>query len=350
MISKKKLIVVLTLFLLFIISLLSWYFYFSLDARLNRMAPEYYSGDLDGVIAKLENTVKYNTSSVDAYILLASVYAEKGSVSFKENEYALKAIATAQKALELDPRNAEAYRIIGYSYEISQNYSEAEKNYKKAIELDPSLSEAYSNLGHSYDLQGDLVKAEELYVKAISVDENNFHALLNLARVEIRNNKPDDAEKHLLVLIKNNPDNRMNAEAYQMLSFVENSSRNNPVKSKEYIEKSLSYDQNVPQVWVNIGMTTLGELAFIQDKEEWDKGVLKVEDCVQKALAINKNQASAYMLAALLASYVGDYKKAEEMRLKGLDAVGLDITLGEQEKSTMSSMLGSINNLWKDKK
>lgn len=307
---------------------------------------DFNSNKLDDSISKAQELSKKDPTKIDGLLFLATAYAQKGSVSFNEVEYSSKAIETAEKVLELDPNNAEAYRLIGYSYEIAQKYDEAQKNYLKAIELKPDLSQAYSGLGHSYDLQGDITKAEEFYRKALSLDKNNFHTLLNLARVDIRNNKPDEAEIYLKTLLESNPNNRANADAYQLLSFIENSFRDNAVKSNEYLEKSLSYDQNVPQVWVSIGMSDLASLPSIDSKDEIDNKISKIEDCVQKALAINENQTSAYLLETLLSSYLGDYKKAEEMRLKGLEVVGADITLGKQEKEQMNAVLKSINNLW----
>ncbi len=311
---------------------------------------DFNTNKLDDAIARAQELSENRSTMKDGLLLLATAYAQKGSVSFNEGEYSDKAIDAARKVLEIDPNNAEAYRLIGYSYEIAQKYTDAQTNYLKAIELDPKLSQAYSGLGHSYDLQGDLVKAEEWYRKALAIDENNFHALLNLARVDIRNNKPDEAEGYLQNIVKNNPNDRGNSDAYQLLSFIENSYKNDAVKSNEYLEKALTYDQNVPQVWVSIGMAALSDLPNATSKDEWNNGVSKAEDSVQKALSINKNQTSAYLLSSLLSSYLGDYKKAEEMRLKGLDVIDQDITLGQQEKDQTRAMLESINNLWSGKK
>lgn len=349
MITKGKILgVFIVIILLLITASLVWYFYFYTDYQLKKVANDFYSGNLDTAITQLETIVNRDKKSADAYLLLATVYSQKGSVSFNEEEYALKAIEAANKSLELEANNAEAYRIIGYSYEIMEKYSEAEVAYVKALEINPNFSLAYSNLGHSYDLRGDLVKAEELYLKALSFDEFNFHALNNLARVYLRNDKPEDAEKYLNISVEKNPDNRMNGEAYQMLSIIERTYRNNMEKSTEYLQKSLSYDQNIPQVWVELGMNKLSQLPYVQVKEEWDEGIIEAESYVAKALAINPNQTSAYLLWALLSSYKGDFVMAEEKRLKGLEVVDQDITLGQQEKAQNKSILESIQALWVD--
>lgn len=325
---------------------LVWYFYNDTNRQLKKIYIDYYSGNLDEAIDKLEKIISKDNNSVDAYILLATIYSEKGSVSFNEKEYALKAIETIKKTLELEPHNVEAYRLIGYSYEIMENYSEAKTYYLKALEINPNFSIAYSNLGHTYDLQGDLVRAEEFYLKALSLDQYNFHTLNNLARVYIRNDKPDDAEKIIKISLEKNPDNRMNAGAYLMLSIIEESFRKNHEKAREYLEIALSYDQGIPQIWVELGFNKLSNLVYTESGDDWDNSLLEIENYIQKALIINKNQTSAYLLSAQLFSYKGDFAKAEEMRKKGLEVVDLDITLGRQEKNQIKIELLKIKEMW----
>lgn len=345
---KNKIIFLFIFVFISILFLIASYFYIYPIYKMKKISLDFYSGNLDLAIVQLEKLIKIPTVSADAYLFLATVYSQKGSVSFNEEEYAMKAISAAQKSLDLRPNNAEAYRVIGYSYEIMEKYSEAQSNYLRSIEINPNFSLAYSNLGHSYDLQGDINKAEEFYLKALSIDQYNFHALNNISRVYIRTDKPYDAEKYLKISVEKNPDNRMNAEAYQMLAIIEKNFRNDKQKSIEYLNKSLSYDQTVPQVWIELGMNKFSELPYVQEKEEWDAGLVEVETYITKALSINPNQTSAYLLSALLNSYKGEYSKAEEMRLKALDVVVQDITLGQKEKEEFKSILESIKALWVD--
>ena len=185
----------------------------------------YDDGDIDRAIAGAELLVSQNNADIEALLLLATTYAQKGSVTFNEDEYATKAIEAANRVLALksdnNKYNSEAYRIIGYSNEIMGKYSDARLNYDGAIKLDALNSQAYSNKGHSYDLEGDLENAAIWYDKALAVDRANEHALLNKARLLVRGLKFDESKAALNVLFTVSQNKRMLAEGYQLLGFIE---------------------------------------------------------------------------------------------------------------------------------
>ncbi|MCZ7380032.1 MAG: tetratricopeptide repeat protein [Candidatus Methanoperedens sp.] len=61
-----------------------------------------------------------------------------------------KAIEDYNKAIELNPKLAEAYNNRGVVYIYIKEFDKAIKDYNKAIELDPKYAEAYNNRGAVY--------------------------------------------------------------------------------------------------------------------------------------------------------------------------------------------------------
>lgn len=307
----------------------------SQDTEESRSAiADYEAGDIDAAIAKSEAMVSSNQTDVGALLLLAASYAEKGSISFSEENYGQRAIDTANKALAIDPNNSEAYRIIGYANEIMERYDEARRNYDKAIALDPKNSQAMSNKGHSYDLQGDLQNAGAWYDKALAINPNDEHALLNKARILARQDKSEEALDildYMLDVVKNT---RFLAEADQLYAFVLiNQKEPDYEGAEEAITESLSYDDGVPQSWVMLAMIKLHNTINLATKSELDAALNEVDAAIEKALAINPNQASAYYIASKVAATRGDAAKAETLRKKALQTIPLDITLGAAEKA-----------------
>jgi eukaryotic-like serine/threonine-protein kinase len=90
-----------------------------------------------------------------AYSGLADAYTTLSSYGGDPTETALKAIAAAKKALELDPTLAHPHAVLGgQMMEYSWDFAGAEAEFKKALELDPSdatarqwLSEGLSEIG-----------------------------------------------------------------------------------------------------------------------------------------------------------------------------------------------------------
>ena len=79
-----------------------------------------------------------------------------------------------QRAIQLDPKYAEAYNNLGATYHAEKNYKEAQRCYRKAIKLNPNSPLFYSNLGTAYFFQGNAKKGAEAYREAFALDPMVF--------------------------------------------------------------------------------------------------------------------------------------------------------------------------------
>jgi tetratricopeptide (TPR) repeat protein len=70
------------------------------------------------------------------------------------------AIEFFQAALVADPKNAEAFRQLGYVNRRLQNFDQAFAFYAKALEIAPDHTGAHNYVGEAYLEVGDLARAE----------------------------------------------------------------------------------------------------------------------------------------------------------------------------------------------
>ena len=78
-----------------------------------------------------------------------------------------QAVATAQKAVALDPNSANTYAMLGHTLRMADRPEEAIPAYKKAIRLNPIPPTFYLfGLGMSYSLAGQHEKGIEWCEKA----------------------------------------------------------------------------------------------------------------------------------------------------------------------------------------
>lgn len=301
------------------------------------------SGNVDNAISGSEAMVSKDGTNIGALMILATSYAEKGNQVFDEKSYGQKAIETANKVLAIDPKNSQAYNVIGYAYEIMGKFDGARENYDKAIELDPKSAQAYSNKGHSYDLQGELDKASELYNKALSIDPQNEHALLNSARVAMRKNDNKSAEALLSTLVDTGKSARMKAAAYQLLSIIESKSDKGTLeRAVSLLNNAIRLDPELPQAYTSLANLYIDHLPFAESDVAFKKDVSDAKAALNKALSINPNSAGAYYLLSNLARMEGDMKLSNEYREKGLSVLPDDITLGANEKEGLKELLGIV--------
>ncbi|MGL5807081.1 MAG: tetratricopeptide repeat protein [Xenococcaceae cyanobacterium] len=94
-----------------------------------------------------------------------------------------EAILACQQALELDPKAAQAYKIMGNALQRSGKAADAMNCYNKAIELQPDLAEVYASIAALYTQQKKWPQAIEHYQKAILINPKLPAIYRNLANV-----------------------------------------------------------------------------------------------------------------------------------------------------------------------
>jgi len=106
----------------------------------------------------------------------AEKYMQAGFVNFQKQEYD-QAIANFQKAVELEPRAAAGYNMLGMAYRfkatqlgIPELRAKEIAAFQKALEIDPNHGVAMINLGVTYYGQGEKAKAAPLFKKALALN------------------------------------------------------------------------------------------------------------------------------------------------------------------------------------
>jgi len=72
------------------------------------------------------------------------------------------AIESLHKAVDKDPRNADAWNYLGYSQRKAGQLDAALTSYNNALQIDPTNKGAHEYLGELYLMTDNLPKAEEL--------------------------------------------------------------------------------------------------------------------------------------------------------------------------------------------
>lgn len=133
-----------------------------------------------------------------------------GAVHLRNNEIEA-AINCFDKSLSLDPRYFVALNGRGLAYSMKSNLEEAARSFQRCLEVAPQFSEARNNLGMVYQEQGYLDKAAEEFNKALADQNYGSRDLpaLNLAKLYLTENKPDEALEMALKSVQFNPRNAM---------------------------------------------------------------------------------------------------------------------------------------------
>jgi tetratricopeptide (TPR) repeat protein len=98
-----------------------------------------------------------------------------------------EAVAAYRKALELDPKNAQAALGLGWAYSLTKNWDECIAAYKKAMELDSKLgAESLRGVAWAYAQKRDFEKAREMLNQAQKTGGGDTRLDAILDKVEAR--------------------------------------------------------------------------------------------------------------------------------------------------------------------
>jgi Tfp pilus assembly protein PilF len=118
--------------------------------------PQYTKAQIEHRIADFEDAIRRDPTFAPAYVGLAGTYISYQDmfVGAPPSEIRPKATSAAHKALELDPKLAEAHAILAEMYQKQWKWAESEEEYKRALELKPNDASAHRGYAYWLACQG----------------------------------------------------------------------------------------------------------------------------------------------------------------------------------------------------
>ena len=120
-----------------------------------------------------------------------------------------KSLALILAALELTPDDPDLHLSLGYHNVDNSLLETASENFREALRLNPSLQAAQLYLGRTQEFLGDMANAEKSLIKAIALGPSEIEPHIQLARILLRQNKFDQANRKFSQVDEMAPGNRM---------------------------------------------------------------------------------------------------------------------------------------------
>ncbi len=255
----------------------------------------------DLAISDFDKAIEIDPKYAEAYNNRGNAYRGKGEYD--------RAISDFNKAIEINPGYAGAYLNRGVAYFAKGEYDRAISDYNKAIEINPQYAIAYVNRGAVYNDKGEHDKAISDYNKALEIDPGDAAAYCNRGDTYRSKGQYDRAISDLNKAIEINPGF---AEAYVNRGIV-------------YVSKD-QYDQAISDFTKAIEINPRLALAYYNRGLAYDqkgKYDLAISD-YSKAIEINPRYAPAYNNRGLAYAQKGEYDKALE-DIRKAESLGLQI-------------------------
>jgi len=118
---------------------------------------------------------------------------DRGQQSFSNADWQ-EAIVYFKKAVAADPKNADAYNLMGYSYRRMGEADPAFEAYAKALDINPKHRGANEYLGQTYLLVGDAEMAQAQLAKLIDLCGKQCKETVKLRKAIERYNASADKQ------------------------------------------------------------------------------------------------------------------------------------------------------------
>lgn len=131
-----------------------------------------------------EQALRLDSTNAASWANLAKCYTLQSTWDWIDHSTGyLDAESAAQKALQLDPQNAVAFRSLGSVYMYRLKWKESENYFDRALELEPGYADAMRLKGLLFWAIGRYGEAKRLLLKSIDLDPLKPIAYMNLGLV-----------------------------------------------------------------------------------------------------------------------------------------------------------------------
>ncbi len=125
---------------------------------------------------------------------LAIEQLQKGIVQHRTGQIGL-AQSHYQRAAKLDPKNPNAWHLLGVAALQTDNLALAAKHLRTCIKVSPGFAEAHNNLGVALRRMGRHAESVGAFRGALAARERYVEAVYNLGLASESVGKPDEAER-----------------------------------------------------------------------------------------------------------------------------------------------------------
>jgi len=250
--------------------------------------------EVELALESITEAIRLDPGLAEAHVRLGEIYANTGRT--------VEAIREVRSALKISTGNADAYTVLGQAYAKANQFGDAETAYREAVKRKPADWHGHLMLGLFYYNRGRNEEAREAWEEARKLTPDNEVIYRDLAAVDVREGKFQQASEQLAKAVRFEP----NARTYSTLGVALYYQRRY-AEAEAALVSGAGLDEGIYSLWGNLGTV----YRHLPGKEQ------KAREAFEKAIGLAEKQLEAMKTdnntRANLAEYwakLGDKKKA----------------------------------------
>ena len=266
-----------------------------------------------------------NVEAYNLYLMARQLWVSGNYGDVRRDEIIIR---TAERALGLDPKYAQAWALLAIAqaslrYHHGRDVDDGLAAAERALEIDPTLAAAYSVRARHVAERGDFKRAEAEIRRGLEIDPNSWEVNREAARLLMQLRRVDEAKRHYELAASLDENDFHSCMMLLTCAKAEGRKDKQPAIASRMLERServLAQDGlNASALGVSAAaLTILGELGRAKER-------------IQRAMVVDPDNINMpYNFACMLANWVGDIDGALNM---------LEPMMSRQSRSLMITML-----------
>jgi hypothetical protein len=156
---------------------------------------------------ELRTLVRRYVFGVVCFVLIGLFVFYSGREYFAAHLAANPDVPNIQRAIQLEPSNAEYRELLGRNLALSgASLDEAISNYRMAVYLNPYESRYWLDLAGGYQVTGRIREQEQSVEQAVKADPTTPHVAAEAANFFLLQGNLEEALRHFRAVLSNDPD------------------------------------------------------------------------------------------------------------------------------------------------
>ena len=254
---------------------------------------------------------------------LAEVYITLGMVLSGTGHHE-EGIQNFQKALDLDPINADAYRGLARTYQQMGNLKDAESTYRKAVAVRPGYWGTHNDFGGFYYRAGRYAEAEKEFRTVVALTPDNPRGYSNLGVIAYAEKRYEDAarmyEKSAAIKPTDSAYSNLGTLYYTLGRYSD---------AARYYEKAIQMNGHESLWWHNLAAA----YQWSGESEKARSAFQRTAQLAEEQQRVNPRDANVLIRLADAYSNLDEPQRARERLQQGLALAPDDVDLMFQASS-----------------
>lgn len=155
----------------------------------------------------LQKALKLLTAFIDKHSEYSQAFIMLGQIRYLLGDFAGSAKAY-ETAIKMDPRNFQVYSYMALVYETVGQPQDAILLLLQSLKYAPKNADIWEQLADLYLITGNELDALPSFKEVLKIDSERYEVYLELGRLQVKLEVPEEARKNLQVYIDHHPDSK----------------------------------------------------------------------------------------------------------------------------------------------